>query len=154
MKVMKKEQQNWQETLMEMNRALDEMRINYQRTVKLKNIENARNPLLDRRMNKANNHAAQNQNNTIDVPDEAMRKIPPMETSTNDDGATDGLKANILQESDGLLIANRRASNSSPSRFKRMRSMPTEHHASPLTVFYYSSALNEPSETNKAHLFK
>jgi hypothetical protein len=154
MKVMKKDQENWKETLDEMNRALDEMRINYQRTVKLKNIDNAKNPLLERRMlGKANMHAP-NQNNTIDVPDvrSTIGETDQSEAVGGGGGAKNKV-LNILQESDGLLIANRKFSNASPNRFKRMKSMPNDH-TTPLTVFYYSSTLNEPSDTIKADLFK
>jgi hypothetical protein len=146
MKVMKKEQENWKETLEEMNRALDEMRINYQRTVKLKNIGNAKNPLLERRMGKANMNAL-NHNNTIDVPEEVDAVF---DISQPYNGAKQ--RVNILQESDGLLIANRKVSNASPNRFKRMKSVPGDQ-TTPLTVFYYSSTLYEPSDTNKADLF-
>jgi hypothetical protein len=49
---MKKEENNWSEYLKNMSRALEEMRVNYDRTMQLKNIENASNPLLSRRMEK------------------------------------------------------------------------------------------------------
>lgn len=52
---MKKEEENWKEHLKNMSKALEEMRVNYDRNFKLKNFESAQNPLLKRRMEKHKN---------------------------------------------------------------------------------------------------
>lgn len=51
-KILKKEENNWQEYIKNMSRALEEMRVNYDRAMPLKNIENVSNPLLKRRLEK------------------------------------------------------------------------------------------------------
>lgn len=49
-KILKREEENWSEYIKNMSRALEEMRVNYDRAMMLKNIENASNPLLKRRL--------------------------------------------------------------------------------------------------------
>lgn len=125
-----------------MNKALEEMRINYNRTIKLKEISISNNALLERRLKRASvkNTAGVNLDMTTTDDDE----------SSNNKVEIQSRKSRNLQESDGLLIESRKASG---VKLNRMKSMPAEF--SPLTALYYSSAINElDQERPKTNLFE
>jgi hypothetical protein len=135
---MKKEQENWKEYLENMNKALNEMRVNYQRTVNLKDLEEAKNPLLERRKN----HKTGEKNEQV-RPDQLNIDFLMPDIYAR-------IKAKQLEVSDGLLITARKDSKTQLI-LQRMQSMPD---LSPLAVCYYSSTLNSPSIENKSNLFK
>ena len=52
LEILREDRDNWQEIQQNMGKALDEMRINWDNKIKIKELPTANNPLLERRMKK------------------------------------------------------------------------------------------------------
>lgn len=110
-----------------MSRALEEMRVNYDRNMVLKNIELASNPLLKRRLER--NQTANGPNGS-DIFSNAKRR--QLEDGTAAKPTISGIQGANTNDT------NASRKKSSPN-LKRMTSAPASK--TPLTAFYYTSNL-------------
>ena len=122
---MNNNKQNWKDVLDSMGNALNEMRVNYEQDIKLKNLSEINNPLFQKRLAKTGNKKLK-----IDV---GTLKIEPL-TST--------LKPSIVENNeDKLSNSSRTAIKIEDKKFKRQYSAPVKN--STLKALYYSFDLRD-----------
>ena len=129
---MNNSKQNWTDVLNSMGVALQEMRVNYEQEVKLKNFTDIKNPLLQKRLAKAGN------SKKLKIPLETL-KIEPI-TST--------LKPSVVNNNDDdtnnedqFSNSSRMASKIEGLKLKRQYSEPARN--STLKALYYSFDLRD-----------
>ena len=74
--ILKEDRDNWSEVQQNMGKALDEMRINWDSKVKLKQLNIVNNPLFERRMNKKTKNSESDKQHMAPPP-------PPVQSSLN-----------------------------------------------------------------------
>lgn len=124
-----------------MSRALEEMRINYERSMMLKNIENASNPLLKRRLERIN------QTMTLEQQQQQQQQVQPATGSgVKRRHLEDGRVAELVNSTNAQEQQQQQQQSQqvtmkkpSPATLKRMLSAPVSK--TPLCAFYYTSNL-------------
>ena len=136
-KIMNNDTKNWSNILDNMGKALNEMRVNYEQDIKLKDMTEINNPLFKKRQAKADNLSKK------------LKKVE--ETNANSIEVTPVNNTNVqvltviapqTDNEDKVSLASKKSQRIEELKLKRQYSMP-EVKKTPLTALYYSVNLHE-----------
>jgi len=140
---MNNNKQNWHDVLDSMNNALNEMRVNYEQDIRLKNLTEINNPLFQKRLAKAGNKKLK-----IEV---GTQKIEPLK-STLKPSIVENIETNLtlkpsivenmeMEYDDKFSNSSRTAIKIEDLKLKRQYSAPVKN--STLKALYYSFELGD-----------
>ena len=134
-KIMNNNTKNWKVNIDNMDKALNEMRINYEQDIKLKNMTEINNPLFKKRLAKAEN------TNKKLKKEEDQDKNEINTSNINNNGTQTLTLAPRADMEDRISNSSKKSQKISELKLKRQYSTPAIK--SPLTALYYSVNLHE-----------
>ena len=120
---MNHDKENWADVLVSMGKALNEMRVNYEQDIRLKNLNQINNPLFQKRIAKTGNAFIKK----VELDDEATKSQKFLKPDTE-----------VINE-DNISINSKKSIKIEELKLKRQYSEPATKNT--LTALYYSSNL-------------